>query len=156
MDKYQEINGDLLAMAKQGKFDVIAHGANCKKVMGSGIALQIKIQFPEVYTEDKIDARDPIQRWGDYTAFTYEDNEKLLHVFNLYTQYNPGPDLDYTALELSLKKLAKIIRPNSKIGLPQVGCGIGGGNWLKVKEIIQRVLSEHDVTIVIYDPEKGI
>ena len=154
MSKYQEINGDLLAMAKQGIFDVIAHGCNTK-IMGAGIALQIKKQFPEVYEEDYLDRRTPTQKWGDYTAFTYDNGKKLLHVFNLYTQYNPGPDLDYTALELSLKKLAKNIKPNSKIGLPQIGCGIGGGNWLKVKEIIQRVLSEHDVTIVIYDPEGG-
>ena len=155
MSKYQEINGDLLELAKSYKFDVIAHGANCKQVMGSGIALQIKKQFPEVYKEDYLDRRTPTQRWGDYTAFTYDNDKKLLHVFNLYTQYSPGPNLDYTALELSLKKLAKNIKPNSKIGLPQIGCGIGGGNWLKVKEIIQRVLSEYNVTIVIYDPEGG-
>lgn len=155
MGKYQEINGDLLELAKSYKFDVIAHGANCFKTMGAGIALQIKRQFPEVYQKDYFDRRTPTQRWGDYTAFTYDNGKKLLHVFNLYTQYNHGPDLDYTALELSLKKLAKNIKPNSKIGLPQIGCGIGGGNWLKVKEIIQRVLSEHDVTIVIYDPEGG-
>ena len=155
MGKYQEINGDLLQLAKEGVFDVIAHGANCKQVMGSGIALQIKKQFPEVYKEDYLDRRTSTQRWGDYTAFTYANDKKLLHVFNLYTQYSPGPDLDYTALELSLKKLDKNIKPNSKIGLPQIGCGIGGGNWLKVKEIIQRVLSEYDVTVVIYNPEEG-
>ena len=155
MGKYQEINGNLLQMAKEGVFDVIAHGANCKQVMGRGIALQIKKQFPDVYQKDYQDIRTPTQRWGDYTAFTYDNDKKLLHVFNLYTQYNPGPDLDYTALELSLKKLAKNIKPNSKIGLPQIGCGIGGGNWLKVKEIIQRVLSEYDVTVVIYNPEEG-
>ena len=155
MGKYQEINGDLLQLAKEGVFDVIAHGANCKQVMGSGIALQIKKQFPEVYKIDIKDTRTPNQRWGDYTFKPYNINNKILYVFNLYTQYNPGPDLDYTALELSLKKLAKNIKPNSKIGLPQIGCGIGGGNWLKVKEIIQRVLSEHNVTIVIYDPEGG-
>jgi len=155
MGKYQEVNGDLLAMAKEYKFDVIAHGANCKQVMGAGIALQIKRQFPDVYQKDYQDIRTPTQRWGDYTSITYSNGKKVLSVFNLYTQYSPGPDLDYTALELSLKKLAKNIKPNSKIGLPQIGCGIGGGNWLKVKEIIQRVLSEHDVTIVIYDPEGG-
>ena len=155
MGKYQEINGDLLELAKSYKFDVIAHGANCFKTMGAGIALQIKKQFPDVYQKDYQDIRTPTQRWGDYTAITYSNGKKVLSVFNLYTQYSPGPDLDYTALELSLKKLAKNIKPNSKIGLPQIGCGIGGGNWLKVKEIIQRVLSEHNVTIVIYDPEGG-
>jgi O-acetyl-ADP-ribose deacetylase (regulator of RNase III) len=155
MSKYKEVNGDLLAMAKEYKFDVIAHGANCFKSMGAGIALQIKRQFPDVYQKDINDNRTPTQRWGDYTSITYSNGKKVLSVFNLYTQYNPGPDLDYTALELSLKKLAKNIKPNSKIGLPQIGCGIGGGNWLIVKEIIQRVLSDYNVTIVIYDPEGG-
>jgi O-acetyl-ADP-ribose deacetylase (regulator of RNase III) len=155
MGKYQEINGDLLAMAKEYKFDVIAHGCNTMKSMGAGIALQIKRHFPDVYQKDYQDIRTPTQRWGDYTSVTYSNGKKVLSVFNLYTQYSPGPDLDYTALELSLKKLAKHIKPNSKIGLPQIGCGIGGGNWLIVKEIIQRVLSDYNVTIVIYDPEVG-
>jgi O-acetyl-ADP-ribose deacetylase (regulator of RNase III) len=155
MGKYQEVNGDLLAMAKEYKFDVIAHGANCFKSMGAGIALQIKRQFNDAFIKDFNDRRSSSQRWGDYTYVTYKYEDKLLSVYNLYTQYNPGPDLDYTALELSLKKLAKNIKPNSKIGLPQIGCGIGGGNWLIVKEIIQRVLSDYNVTIVMYDPEGG-
>ena len=32
------IQGDLIALAKEGNFDVIAHGCNCFCTMGSGIA----------------------------------------------------------------------------------------------------------------------
>ena len=32
------VKGDLIALAKEGKFDVIAHGCNCFNVMGAGIA----------------------------------------------------------------------------------------------------------------------
>ena len=138
-------------MAQEGQFDVIAHGCNCHKMMGAGIAFQIKRQFNDVYVKDFNDKRSPIQRWGNFTYVRYKHGDNILSFFNLYTQYNPGPDLDYTALELSLKKLAKIIEPNSTIGLPQIGCGIGGGDWVKVKRIIKRVLKEYDVTIVIYD-----
>ena len=155
MGKYKEINGDLIKLAKSFEFDVIAHGANCFKTMSAGIALQIKRAFPDAYLKDKNDKRTALQRWGDLTSAKYIIETDSIYVYNLYTQYNTGPDLDYTALELSLKKLAKQLKPNTKIGLPQIGCGIGGGNWLKVKEIIQRVLSEHDVTIVIYEPESG-
>jgi len=151
MGKYKEVKGDLLEMAKNHQFDVIAHGANCFKTMGAGIAFQIKRQFNDAYVKDFNDKRSPIQRWGDFTYVRYKHGDNLLSVFNLYTQYNPGPDLDYTALELSLKKLAKTIEPNSKIGLPLIGCGIGGGNWKEVKKIIKRVLSEYNVTIVIFD-----
>jgi len=39
--KYQEIEGDLIKLAKQGEFDVITHGCNCHNIMGAGIALQM-------------------------------------------------------------------------------------------------------------------
>ena len=31
---YQEIEGDFIQLALQGKFDVIAHGCNCQCTMG--------------------------------------------------------------------------------------------------------------------------
>ena len=151
MGKYKEIKGDLLEMAKNHQFDVIAHGANCFKMMGAGIALQIKRQFNDAYVKDFNDKRSPLQRLGDFTYVRYKHGDNILSVFNLYSQFEGGPNLDYTALELSLKKLARTIEPNSKVGLPQIGCGIAGGDWKKVKKIIKRVLSEHNVTIVIFD-----
>jgi O-acetyl-ADP-ribose deacetylase (regulator of RNase III) len=42
---YQEIYGDLIELAKQGKFDVIAHGCNCFCTMGAGIAVPMKLAF---------------------------------------------------------------------------------------------------------------
>ncbi len=42
---YTEIKGDLIELAKQGNFDVIAHGCNCFCTMGAGIAVPMKIAF---------------------------------------------------------------------------------------------------------------
>lgn len=146
---YKEIKGDLIAMAKEGKFDIIAHGANCFKTMGAGIAYQIAREFPLAYQADKIDVRMTRQRLGDLT-YTVDTNPVVV---NLYTQYNAGPNLDYCALELSLRKMTLIFNKNLKIGLPMIGAGIAGGDWEKIKEIIQRVLSDYDVTVVIYEPK---
>jgi len=150
MGTYKEIKGDLLDLAKKGEFNVIAHGCNCFKVMGAGIALQIARQFPEAQYVDNASSRSKLQRLGDFSttnALNYDFN-----IVNLYTQYEPGPNLNYPALELSLYKLSMLLKDDKsvKIGLPQIGCGIAGGNWEKVKEIIQRVLSDFDVTVVIY------
>ena len=46
------IAGDLLALALDGRFDVIVHGCNCQCQMGKGIAASIKKQFPEAYDAD--------------------------------------------------------------------------------------------------------
>lgn len=42
---YQEIKGDLIKLALQGKFDVIAHGCNSFCSMGAGIAPQMAAAF---------------------------------------------------------------------------------------------------------------
>lgn len=50
---YKEVNGDLIKLALSGKFTAIAHGCNCYKTMGAGIAKQIAERFPNVFEADK-------------------------------------------------------------------------------------------------------
>jgi O-acetyl-ADP-ribose deacetylase (regulator of RNase III) len=47
------IKGDLVKLALEGHFDVIVHGCNCQGVMNSGIARQIRINFPNAYEQYK-------------------------------------------------------------------------------------------------------
>lgn len=147
---YKEIDGDLLKLAKEGKFDIIGHGCNCKKIMGAGIAKQVKDQFPGAYKADQRFAFSPVNRLGNFSIYSVNPEEGRFTILNIYTQYSPGPDLSYAALELALFKMTLVFKRGNKIGLPRIGCGIAGGDWEIVKEIIQRVLSEYDVTIVNY------
>lgn len=159
----KEIDGDLIVLAKQGHFDVIAHGCNCKTVMGSGIAKQIKGQFPIAYRSDaSYSPDDPYKRLGNFSYCTVMGNNSKIWftIFNLYTQLNPGKDLNYAALELSLWKLNAYLKINypsdaAKVGLPKIGCGIAGGDWEVVSKIIERTLTDCEVTIVNYKPSKN-
>jgi O-acetyl-ADP-ribose deacetylase (regulator of RNase III) len=45
MGEYREIDGNLIKLAKMGKFDVIGHGCNCFCTMGAGIAPQMAEAF---------------------------------------------------------------------------------------------------------------
>lgn len=145
--EYREVSGDLISLAKQGNFDIIAHGCNCFCVMGAGLALQIKNHFPEAEKADKNYDRLLDAKLGNMSYAGYEN----LIVCNLYTQYEPGPNLDYEALTLCLRKLNYRFK-GFHIGLPQIGCGIAGGDWERVKAIIQKELVDMNVTIVIYQP----
>jgi O-acetyl-ADP-ribose deacetylase (regulator of RNase III) len=42
---YREIEGDLIALSLEGKFDVIGHGCNCFCTMGAGIAVAMVKAF---------------------------------------------------------------------------------------------------------------
>lgn len=163
--EFKEIKGDLIQLAKEGKFDVIAHGCNCQNMMGAGIALSMRMNF----NAHKFDLERPLHRadinklgqidfntvnrstgniiwdWDSFEAL-YEG----LIVVNAYTQYHGGANLDYAALELCLRKMNQLFK-GKHIGLPWIGCGIAGGDWARVRHMIRQELTDCDVTIVEYN-----
>lgn len=73
-------------------------------------------------------------------------------VVNAYTQYSPGIHLkpfDYEAMALCMRKMNHIFK-GQHIGMPMIGAGLAGGDWERIKSIIQTELSDCDVTVVIY------
>jgi len=147
----KEIKGDLIKLAREGNFDVIVHGCNCFCRMGSGLAPQIKENFPEAWEADKQTTTGDINKLGNYTFGFYQS----LTIINAYTQYSYDASkkpLDYEALTLCLKKINFEFRGMS-IGVPQIGAKRGGGDWNRIKNIIENELKDMDVTIIYFDGE---
>jgi O-acetyl-ADP-ribose deacetylase (regulator of RNase III) len=140
--KYEQ--GDLIQAAKEGKFHAIVHGCNCFNTMGAGIAQQIKVHFPRAYERDQLTVKSDSRKLG---TCQYVRVSPTLIVVNAYTQYNPGKDLCYHALRSCMFNI-KLNLTGYKIGLPLIGCGIAGGDWEKVEEIISETLVNEDVTIM--------
>ncbi len=141
---YREIEGNLLDLFDQGEFDMIGHGTNCQSIMGAGIALQIKERYSDAYYGDLYCSLSPVDKIGNYSS-NIEGT-----IFNFYTQFEPGCNADYLWLKSSLRKFAYQYKGGFKIGLPKIGCGIGGLKWEIVKAIIKKELNTFDVTIVHY------
>jgi len=145
MKKLKYINGNLLDLFQSKQFDVIAHGANCFNMMGAGIAGQIAVRFPEAVVADNTTTPGDLLKLGSLSLAVTDYGL----IFNLYTQYQPGNNLDYTALRLSVRKMARMIRGKKmRVGLPKIGAGIAGGNWTKIEKIISYELRHENVTIV--------
>lgn len=140
---YREIDGNLLDLFDQGEFEAIGHGANCQTIMGAGIAAQIKERYPSAFYADVFCPLSPIEKLGNYSCNDVEN------IFNFYTQFEPGANADYIWLKSCLRKF-NFMYTGMSIGLPKIGCGIGGLKWEVVKNIIQRDLSECNVTVVHY------
>tara|TARA_R110000772_G_scaffold9601_7_gene31441 strand:- start:921 stop:1406 length:486 start_codon:yes stop_codon:yes gene_type:complete len=154
MNRYSEIDGDLISLAKQGKFDVIAHGCNCFCNMGSGIAPQMAEAFNcDKYSLEHQQHKGDINKLGtiNFEVFEFSSIE-YLKVVNAYTQYRYGKDkvhADYSAIRLCFKKMNKIFN-GSHIGLPKIGSGKAGGNWEKIKKIMKEEFTGCNVTVVNY------
>lgn len=148
---FKVVVGDLIEMAKEGKFDVIAHGCNCHCTMGAGIAKIIKATWPVAYQADLATKKGDRSKLGNYSKAVVSG----LTIVNMYTQYNytrDKVDVEYPALEMGLKKLKEEFT-GQRIGLPMIGAGLAGGNWGLIKEIIGNTLSGEDVTVVILEKD---
>jgi O-acetyl-ADP-ribose deacetylase (regulator of RNase III) len=147
-----EFDGDLIAYTGEGMFDVVVHGCNCFCRMKSGIA----VQMAKAFGCDAFKMEHPIYRGNlnklgtidfEYRKYGLSDGVKIV---NAYTQYNYGTDkrhLDYEALTLCLRKINMQFK-DQIIGIPQIGCGLAGGDWNIVKSIIEKELVDMKVVIV--------
>lgn len=159
------VQGNLL----QGNVDIIAHQVNCKGVMGSGVALQIKEAFPDVYKAyrrlvfdaelhshySRASRSQHLLGTNQYVETINKDRHII--VANLFAQDDFGSGrcfTDYSAFRSCMKNLREYSlfesRLGNRIGLPyKVGCGHGGGDWDRVRKIIYEEL--HDCSVTFFE-----
>ena len=149
-NKVKTIKGNLITLAKEGEFDVIAHGCNCFCTMGSGIAKQIKQVFPQAYSVDLKTIKGDKKKLG--TCSCCDIIPLNLTVVNAYTQYDFGGkkvNVNYKAVCRCMDWIANNFK-DKRIGLPKIGAGLAGGDWSIIQQIIEEKMFECDVTIVEY------
>ena len=167
MGTYKEIEGDLIKYALDGIFDVIGHGCNCQNTMGAGIAPQMARAFGcDKFHKESPKYKGDINKLGtiDYQVLQFAGGTSEFNIFdfdlcvcNLYTQYYYGRNhtdgvdkpIDYDALTLCMRKINHTFK-GKRVGLPKIGSGLAGGDWNRIKRIIQTELKDCDVTIVIF------
>lgn len=146
------IKGNLLT----SDCDVIIHQSNCQMGFGSGIAGQIRQQYPEAYEAFMADTREPTMKLGFYSDAI--SNGK--HIYNMYSQYNYGRDTrvvytNYDAIAFGLDQIIPVViaeNPEAKIGLPYlIGCGLANGDWNKVRLILEKASKLHGVDLYLYE-----
>ena len=157
------IKGDLILLAKEGAFDVIAHGCNCQGNMGKGLAQQVTRQFP---LAQKLDTPDALP--GEIRGIVHPDG---LIVVNAYTQILPGipqglaaalspidgykkpffatQENRYEFLRYCMQGM-NLYFPGKRLGLPMIGAGLAGGDWKRIQPIIEEEITDMELTIVMY------
>jgi hypothetical protein len=148
--------GDLIALATQGEFDVVMHGCNCFNAMGAGIAKQFAAELGVCRIADYETQPGDIFKLGGYSkGSVILPGGKELTVVNLYTQFYPGSFFEYSALHFGLDFYLTEHLPKTptKIGIPKIGSGIGGGDWNMIEVIVEKIMTFHswvDLTVVEY------
>lgn len=128
---------------------LIGHGVNCKGVMGSGIAVTVRKDFPENYKSYRDFCQRGILKPGMVLPFT--ENGKT--IMNMASQNDTGADAKMDWLEESLIK-SLLYGINNKVegmAIPRIGAGIGGLVWEEVDEMINRVMDGLNFNLEIWE-----
>ena len=146
MIKY--LTGDLL----KSPHKVLLHGCNDHGAMGSGIAKQIRAQFPNVYEIYHLRYKTFGLNLGDIIPVQTLDGKIIV---NCITQHGAGHDgrkyVDYDAVEACFLQLNEraIDWEVSEMAMPRIGAGLGGGDWKVISEIIERCSTNFEP--IVYD-----
>lgn len=144
------VRGNLITLAREGEFDIIIHGCNCFHKFGKGIARSIQTAFPKAYEADLETRKGDQSKLGSYSSAHYP----CVVIINAYTQYRYGSNevqIDYPAVERVFQSLSQIIDTDRRIGIPQIGAGLAGGDWPMIESIINRFMDGYNLTCVVYD-----
>jgi len=149
------VYGDILEATE----NFICHQVNCKGVMGSGLALQVRQKYYEVY-EDYLKEvnnaeKDPEILLGTSRVVGIGNDQYIINMFGQDGFSREGIDTDYEALKACLVGIKQIAEQmNFSIALPyKIGCGLGGGDWNIVYGMIEEVFEDYDVSIYNIEDE---
>ncbi len=139
----------------ESQADALVNTVNTVGVMGKGIALQFKKEFPNNFKAYQKACADGLVEIGK--MFVFEDvsllrGKKLIINFPTKTDWRKPSEYDY--IERGLVDLVRVInhyRPKS-IAIPPLGAGNGGLDWSKVRDMIKKYLHEVDCDIYLYQP----
>jgi O-acetyl-ADP-ribose deacetylase (regulator of RNase III) len=160
MQHLKHMKGDLLQLAREGHFNVIVQGCNCFCTMGSGIAKQIKEEYPEAYAADCETVKGDKSKLGSFTVAHVEQFD----IINAYTQYDynrygqPKADhFEYDNFALILLKLAEKYK-GCNFGFPCIGMGLAGGDVVEILFLLETFAdivqyNGGSVTLVEYQKE---
>ena len=143
--------GDIL----QEDAEALVNSVNCVGVMGRGIALQFKHQFPENF-KAYADAckRNELQP-GRMFVFETGQLTPPHYIINFPTKRHWRGKSRIEDIETGLVDLVREIKAREirSVALPALGTSLGGLPWVEVRQRMQWALQEVDgVRVVVFEP----
>lgn len=146
----ESVRGNLL----ESRADALVNPVNCMGVAGRGLALQFRAVFPEncrAYTEA---CKANRVRIGSMHIFDRGDGKTPRYIINFPTKGDWAKPSKVEWIERGLIDLVRRVSELhiSSIAIPELGCGLGGLNWLEVKPLIVKAFEAvPDVRVFLYE-----
>lgn len=139
--------------------EALVNTVNTVGIMGKGIALQFKKQFPNNYKIYSKACKTGEFKIGEMLIV---EEQSLLTgkkiIINFPTKTDWRKPSEYSYIEEGLKNLVKVIEEKKikSIAIPPLGAGNGGLVWDKVKAMMNYYLKDVEAEVIIFQPSAVI
>jgi O-acetyl-ADP-ribose deacetylase (regulator of RNase III) len=146
--------GDML----KADAEALVNTVNCVGIMGRGIALQFKNDFPENFKAYQAAcAREEVQP-GKMFVFDTRRLTGPRFIINFPTKRHWRGKSRMEDIDTGLKALVEEIRMRGirSIAIPPLGSGLGGLNWAEVRpRIIEALHGFNDLQVIVFEPNSA-
>lgn len=146
--------GNLLA----AQVEALVNTVNTVGVMGKGIALQFREQFPENYKQYRAAVKNGELRIGRMFVTEMQRVDQLRYIINFPTKQHWKASSQMAYIREGLQDLRRVLAEKNirSVAIPPLGCGNGGLNWNEVRPLIEAALADLDMEIVLFEPSADI
>ncbi|MDQ0468437.1 type II toxin-antitoxin system antitoxin DNA ADP-ribosyl glycohydrolase DarG [Labrys wisconsinensis] len=146
--------GDIL----RADVEALVNTVNCVGIMGRGIALQFKNEFPENFAAYEVACvREDVQP-GKMFVFETRTLTNPKFIINFPTKRHWRGKSRMEDIDSGLRALVEEIRHRRirSIAIPPLGSGLGGLNWADVRPRIEAALRGIDgLHVIIFEPNSA-
>ncbi len=131
----------------------LVNTVNCEGYMGKGIAYQFKEKFPENNKNYVKACKNGSLSIGK--ILFYSEDEKIIANFPTKDKWREKSEYSYIERGLVELKIGLLERKIKSVAIPPLGCGNGGLDWNKVKQMILEKMSALPLDVIVYEPSKN-
>ncbi|MCB1455501.1 MAG: macro domain-containing protein [Rhizobiaceae bacterium] len=146
--------GDIL----RADVEALVNTVNCVGIMGRGIALQFKNDFPENFKAyEAACEREEVQP-GKMFVFETRTLTNPKFIINFPTKRHWRGKSRMEDIDSGLKALVEEIRTRSirSIAIPPLGSGLGGLNWADVRpRIVRSLRGLNGLQVIVFEPNSA-
>lgn len=139
------LEGDILKVKK----GIIVHQVNCQKKAGAGLALKIRKKFNGWYRHFL--AVEPVL--GKVDFYSIRPGLTIASVYGQKYFGREGRFTNYEALKDGFIAIRDKAGLHTDVYIPKgIGCGLGGGNWTEVEQLLIAELPQ--AVVIDFKPPK--
>jgi O-acetyl-ADP-ribose deacetylase (regulator of RNase III) len=134
----------------------LVNPVNCVGIMGAGLALEFKKQFPDLFEAYRLKCLEKKIKLGSIWPFTVIRPFGTQYIYNFPTKRSYTDMSCLEDIEKGLENLLRCIKHwrTESVVVPFLGCGLGGLNKADVFDLICRTFNrEMEITVLIPFPK---